>query len=163
MCIRDRINVDPHPGNYIFHEDGRVTFLDFGCVETMEPERRKLAADMHLAAAAGDETKWRRCAAVITETKAGPYQTALLDYLRECFRPLFEAPYRIESQYVSEVVRGIYQMKQHMLGRKSGFTPPPRGTVFLNRLQIGFYSVLGRFDVEADYPSVDRAYLTTNS
>ena len=26
------INADPHPGNYLFHDDGRVSFLDFGCV-----------------------------------------------------------------------------------------------------------------------------------
>jgi predicted unusual protein kinase regulating ubiquinone biosynthesis (AarF/ABC1/UbiB family) len=26
-------NADPHPGNYHFHEDGSVTFLDFGCVK----------------------------------------------------------------------------------------------------------------------------------
>ena len=28
-------NADPHPGNYIFHDDGTVTFLDFGCVKQM--------------------------------------------------------------------------------------------------------------------------------
>ena len=28
-----KFNGDPHPGNYIFHEDGRVTFLDFGLVK----------------------------------------------------------------------------------------------------------------------------------
>ena len=26
-------NGDPHPGNYLFDDDGRVTFLDFGCVK----------------------------------------------------------------------------------------------------------------------------------
>jgi predicted unusual protein kinase regulating ubiquinone biosynthesis (AarF/ABC1/UbiB family) len=26
-------NADPHPGNYLFHDDGSVTFLDFGCVK----------------------------------------------------------------------------------------------------------------------------------
>ncbi len=30
------INADPHPGNYIFHPDGSVTFLDFGCVKRFE-------------------------------------------------------------------------------------------------------------------------------
>jgi predicted unusual protein kinase regulating ubiquinone biosynthesis (AarF/ABC1/UbiB family) len=27
------INADPHPGNYVFHEDGSVSFLDFGSVK----------------------------------------------------------------------------------------------------------------------------------
>jgi predicted unusual protein kinase regulating ubiquinone biosynthesis (AarF/ABC1/UbiB family) len=30
-------NGDPHPGNYLFHEDGSVTFLDFGCVKRFTP------------------------------------------------------------------------------------------------------------------------------
>jgi len=33
MHLFDMFNGDPHPGNYLFHEDGAVTFLDFGCVK----------------------------------------------------------------------------------------------------------------------------------
>lgn len=31
-------NADPHPGNYLFHADGTVTFLDFGCVKRWSPD-----------------------------------------------------------------------------------------------------------------------------
>lgn len=31
-------NGDPHPGNYLFHEDGGVTFIDFGCVKRFTPD-----------------------------------------------------------------------------------------------------------------------------
>ena len=44
------LNADPHPGNYIFHPDGRVTFLDYGCVQTIEAEHRARAEKVHLAA-----------------------------------------------------------------------------------------------------------------
>lgn len=38
--FRDRVtNLDPHPGNYLFHEDGRVTFLDFGACQRFRPDR----------------------------------------------------------------------------------------------------------------------------
>ena len=30
-------NGDPHPGNYIFHKSGRVTFLDFGLTKVFQP------------------------------------------------------------------------------------------------------------------------------
>jgi len=33
MHIHHVFNGDPHPGNYIFHEDGGITFLDFGCIK----------------------------------------------------------------------------------------------------------------------------------
>ena len=32
-------NADPHPGNYLFHDDGSVTFLDFGCVKRFTAQR----------------------------------------------------------------------------------------------------------------------------
>ncbi len=38
-CIHQlgSFNGDPHPGNYKFHHDGSVTFLDFGLVKTWQP------------------------------------------------------------------------------------------------------------------------------
>ena len=30
------LHSDPHPGNYLFHDDGSVTFLDFGCVKQFD-------------------------------------------------------------------------------------------------------------------------------
>ena len=32
------LNGDPHPGNYLFSEDGKVIFLDFGCVRVFPQE-----------------------------------------------------------------------------------------------------------------------------
>jgi predicted unusual protein kinase regulating ubiquinone biosynthesis (AarF/ABC1/UbiB family) len=32
-------NADPHPGNYIFHDDGSVSFLDFGCIKRLAREQ----------------------------------------------------------------------------------------------------------------------------
>ncbi len=31
-------HADPHPGNYLFHDDGSVSFLDFGCVKRFARE-----------------------------------------------------------------------------------------------------------------------------
>ena len=31
-------NGDPHPGNYLFHDNGAVTFIDFGCVKRFTPD-----------------------------------------------------------------------------------------------------------------------------
>ena len=32
-------NADPHPGNYLFHDDGSVSCLDFGCVKRFSREQ----------------------------------------------------------------------------------------------------------------------------
>jgi predicted unusual protein kinase regulating ubiquinone biosynthesis (AarF/ABC1/UbiB family) len=38
MFLHLAYNGDPHPGNYLFHEDGGVSFLDFGCVKYFRPQ-----------------------------------------------------------------------------------------------------------------------------
>ena len=43
-------NADPHPSNYLFLPDGRVAFLDFGCVQELVPHRKGYARAMHHAA-----------------------------------------------------------------------------------------------------------------
>jgi predicted unusual protein kinase regulating ubiquinone biosynthesis (AarF/ABC1/UbiB family) len=35
-------NCDPHPGNYLFQDDGRIVFLDYGCCRRFPDERRRL-------------------------------------------------------------------------------------------------------------------------
>jgi predicted unusual protein kinase regulating ubiquinone biosynthesis (AarF/ABC1/UbiB family) len=35
-------HADPHPGNYLFHDDGSVSFLDFGCVKRFAREHAEM-------------------------------------------------------------------------------------------------------------------------
>ncbi|MCB0981893.1 MAG: AarF/ABC1/UbiB kinase family protein, partial [Ilumatobacter sp.] len=44
-------NGDPHPGNYLFHGDGRVTFLDFGLVKHFSEAEMRTFVGMVKAAA----------------------------------------------------------------------------------------------------------------
>ncbi|MCA9602593.1 MAG: hypothetical protein KC417_11235, partial [Myxococcales bacterium] len=111
---------------------------------------------MHRAALAGDRERHRAAAKRGLGTDSGAYEDALLGHLWRCFEPIRSTPFRMERNYVSDLVRGIQELKVHMIRRGSNVTPVPRGVVFLNRLQFGFYSILARFDVDADYRGVDR-------
>ena len=54
-------NGDPHPGNYVFHGDGRITFLDFGLVRYFsEAETATFAAMVKAAAIDHDAAEFRR-------------------------------------------------------------------------------------------------------
>jgi hypothetical protein len=56
-------NGDPHPGNYVFHGQGRVTFLDFGLCSTLSPETTDgLQRTLRRLVIEGDETGGRRLA-----------------------------------------------------------------------------------------------------
>jgi predicted unusual protein kinase regulating ubiquinone biosynthesis (AarF/ABC1/UbiB family) len=153
-------NADPHPGNYVFHDDGRVTFLDFGCVQPIVGERQRRAVDLHRAALRGDEAEFRAMAAILLGTRGGLYEKLALDYTRTCFEPLFSSPFRLTRDFSKSVAERLRQMKMQLIKKgMDDFVPLPEGMVFMNRLQFGFYSVLARFDVEVDYAAVERTFL----
>jgi predicted unusual protein kinase regulating ubiquinone biosynthesis (AarF/ABC1/UbiB family) len=154
------LNADPHPGNYIFQPDGQVTFLDFGCIQAVEADRRPFARRIHLAAIARDYDDFARGVVSMVDAKSGPLGDAAIAYTRQCFEPLFASPYRITRSYAAGLVAGMKEMS--LVARKAKdaefFTMPPE-MLFVNRLQFGFYSVLARLDVEADYAAVERGFL----
>jgi predicted unusual protein kinase regulating ubiquinone biosynthesis (AarF/ABC1/UbiB family) len=55
-------NADPHPGNYLFHDDGSVSFLDFGCVKRLGREQVDVMISIGRACVRGDVLgTWRAC------------------------------------------------------------------------------------------------------
>jgi len=153
------LNADPHPGNYVFHEGGRVTFLDYGCIQPID-ERRRHAVHIHRAALARDEAEFARGVTRMVGSKPGPLEDLAIRYTRQCFRPLFESPYRITKPFAASLVGGMREMAvvARKLPEEQFFTMPPE-MLFVNRLQFGFYSVLARLEIEADYASVERGFI----
>ncbi len=53
-------NADPHPGNYVFHEDGGVSFLDFGSVKRLRRDRIEMLVAIYREGLRGDvQGTWR--------------------------------------------------------------------------------------------------------
>ncbi len=153
-------NADPHPGNYIFQPDGRVTFVDFGCVQPLEGARRRSAARMHDAAHREDHEAFAQAAREMLHLRGGRYEAAALEYVRACFRTLFESPFHVTRAYSTSLVDGFKEMAiEFRKGRGDDFVPLPPGILFINRLQFGFYSVLARLDTVADYRAVEQSYI----
>jgi len=153
-------NADPHPGNYLFQEDGTIVFLDFGCVQPIEGDRLTLAREIHLAGMRRDEEEFAKAAKRLLQTRGGTYEKMAVAYSRRCFEPLFSSPYRITRPYVASLVEGVKEMKDSVLLKEGGnFVQLPPGRLFINRLQFGFYSVLARLDVEVDYARIEEGFL----
>jgi predicted unusual protein kinase regulating ubiquinone biosynthesis (AarF/ABC1/UbiB family) len=152
-------NADPHPGNYLFHEDGRITFLDFGCSQRVSTSYLAALREMHRAGIARDEGAFGRAARVGLGTRAGSYESALFSYLWQCFAPLTETPFHLDRAYATAIVKDVQKVKREIFRRGAELTPLPHGIALLNRLNFGFYSLLARLDVAADYVGVDQAIL----
>lgn len=152
-------NADPHPGNYLFHPDGSVTFLDFGCVQPLGETQLLRARRVHHAALRGDEAEFEQRIIELLGLKGGKYQATALDYTKQCFQPLLASPFHMTRAYVAELVQQIQELKRVMLANDKSFVPLPPNMVFMNRLQFGFYSVLARLDVRVDYRAIELDFL----
>ncbi len=152
-------NADPHPGNYLFQEGGGVAFLDFGCVQEIPEGNHARALAVHRAALDRDESRFRDAARALLESRPGPHETRSVAYVRECFAPIFESPYRVTRPYVAGLVTEMRDIGRAAFKRESNATGLPAGMVFMNRLQFGFYSVLARLDAPVDYNAVERTFI----
>jgi predicted unusual protein kinase regulating ubiquinone biosynthesis (AarF/ABC1/UbiB family) len=152
-------NADPHPGNYLFGEDGTIAFLDYGCVQPISDARLRIARTLHRAARLRDERAFRDGVIELLETRGGEYEATVVRYIRSCFEPLFASPFHMTRQYVTQVVQGVTELKSHILGGDRSFAPLPGGMVFMSRLQFGFFSVLARLDAVVDYARVEEEFL----
>jgi predicted unusual protein kinase regulating ubiquinone biosynthesis (AarF/ABC1/UbiB family) len=57
---RSAFNADPHPGNYLFHEGGSVSFLDFGSVKRLRRDRIEMLVAIYSECLRGDvQGTWR--------------------------------------------------------------------------------------------------------
>ena len=94
------------------------------------------------------------------ETHGGDYEEMVYAYLQNCFKPIFEAPFEITQDYSADLVKEFKGMVMGLLKTSDdGFVPMPPGVLFINRLQFGFYSILARLNIEADYASTEKLYL----
>jgi hypothetical protein len=116
---------------------------------------------MHFGALRRDERTFAKHAARLLQTNGGRYEKLVVEFCQHCFEPLFQSPYRITRAYAASLVKHARSIADEVRGMKAGeFVPMPAAMLFMNRLQFGFYSVLARLDVEVDYGTVERTFLS---
>jgi predicted unusual protein kinase regulating ubiquinone biosynthesis (AarF/ABC1/UbiB family) len=144
-------NGDPHPGNYLFHDDGRVTFLDFGLVKHFtRPELDTFASMVKAAALDHDAAEYRR----IVE-RAGlllPGAPVDTDEVGRYFS-YFYAPVREDRtmtwtrEYANSIVRHTFDRSSPI----SQYATVPRSFVFIQRINLGLYALLGELGATGNY------------
>lgn len=152
-------NADPHPGNYLFHEDGSVTFIDFGCVQPIPDEIRRPAVRAHQAALLGDLERFDDAVSQMLGTHGGAFGEATRAYTTRCFEPLLRERFTITPEYAAELFTEARTMKKAMSVKDGSFVAPPPQLALMNRLQFGFYSVIAKLDVELDFRSIESEFL----
>jgi predicted unusual protein kinase regulating ubiquinone biosynthesis (AarF/ABC1/UbiB family) len=144
-------NGDPHPGNYLFHGDGRVTFLDFGLVKHFgHDEMHTFARMVEAAAVHHDAAAYRE--AVEEAGLLRPGAPVSTEEVGEYFS-LFYEPVRLDremtwsGEYASSIVRHTFDRSSPI----SQYATVPRAFVFIQRINLGLYALLGDLGATGNY------------
>jgi predicted unusual protein kinase regulating ubiquinone biosynthesis (AarF/ABC1/UbiB family) len=147
-------NGDPHPGNYLFHGGGRVTFLDFGLVKYFSPAELQPLIDMVRYLCVDEDPEGFRAAMV----RAGfliPDAPVSTDTVVEHMAVFYDTvrrpgPLQITGDYASAVVRRFFDVRSPL----AQYVSVPRSYVILQRINLGLFAVLGELTATADWRAI---------
>ena len=146
-----RFNGDPHPGNYLFHGGGRVTFLDFGLVKHFtDDEMSTFVGMVRSAAYEHDVPTFRRIVEEAGMLRRGA--PADDDGIGEYFGQFYESVkddkvVTWSSEYASRIVRHTFDRTSPI----SQYATVPRAFVFIQRINLGLYALLGELRATGNY------------
>ena len=144
-------NGDPHPGNYLFHRGGRVTFLDFGLVKHFtEAEMITFASMVKAAAYDNDAAEFRSIVeqAGMLRPEAPVTTEAVGQYFEHFYEPVrLDREMTWSGEYASSIVRHTFDRTSPI----SQYATVPKAFVFIQRINLGLYALLGELRATGNY------------
>jgi len=144
-------NGDPHPGNYLFHGGGKVTFLDFGLVKNFtQTELTPLVSMVRDLCVDNDPEAFR-----VSMEDAGflvpgaPLDTeTIVDHMAVFYDTVrHPGPLTMTEEYSSAVVRRFFDLRSPL----APYVNIPRSYVILQRINLGLFALLGQLHATADW------------
>jgi hypothetical protein len=153
-------NADPHPGNYLFHDDGGVTFLDFGCVKRFSSEQ--VAAIRRISRSVFDDHDAQAMFQCFVDVGFIPRKTKLQPQrVFDWWAPIWDPgrgaePFTFTPEFAAWVLERNFDAfgEWRDIARGMGIGPESKDWTFLTRIQLGLYSVLGALRSTRDWRAV---------
>ena len=139
-------NGDPHPGNYLFHGGGRVTFLDFGLTKQFTDD--DLAPLIDAVRFLVFEKDFEAFRAALERAGAPVPTQVVVDRFGQFYGTVLrDAPMTITPAYASAIVRRFFDAR----GPLAPYSDVPRAYVIMQRINLGLYAVLGSLNATANW------------
>ncbi|WP_433328313.1 ABC1 kinase family protein [Spirillospora sp. CA-294931] len=153
-------NADPHPGNYLFHDDGTVTFLDYGCVKRFTREQIDGLRGSIGAIVDGDARLLHRLFVErgIIGADSGVAPEDLMAWHAEMLVPTTaEQPFTFTEEYASSVIQAGLSLNgpYRDVIREVDFESD---MVLLSRIDLGMTAVLGTLKATGYWGSIWREW-----
>ena len=160
--LRDRsFNGDPHPGNYRFTPDGRVTLLDFGLVKRLDDdEHLGLMAVLDAVLAHDAEgTTAAMVAAGFLPSDHGLDPEQVFDCVGAPYRAYFDDVFTFTPAYVGDALRALLDVRGPYADVLAALDMPP-SFVLIDRVVWGVSSLLGRLEATNRWRGIVLEYRT---
>ena len=144
-------NGDPHPGNYLLADDGRMAFLDFGLVKHFEPDEVLQFTSLIRAMLGGDRSGFRAEAERVEVLRPGAPFTD--DEIYEWFTAYYELvlndrPMTITSDYSGGLLRQTFDGKTNQILKHANVPPT---FALIQRINLGLFSILANLEATANW------------
>lgn len=147
-------NGDPHPGNYIFHGEGRITFLDFGLVKHFSDEDTRLFESLITNMVVDrDFPTFRKTiedAGLLkpdqpfSDEAIGEYFSYFYDFVLE------DREFTFDEEYSAAGVRAIFETGgEH--GELKKVLDVPSSFVVLQRINLGVIALFAQLDATMNW------------
>ena len=147
-------NGDPHPGNYLFHGDGKVTFLDFGMVKHFtDTDILPLMEMARTLCVAGEPAEFRASLeeAGFLVPGAPLSDEQIVDHLAVFYQLVREnEDVTVTGEYASSVVRRFFDVRSPV----AQWARIPRSYVILQRINLGLFALLGEMKATANWRAI---------
>lgn len=152
-------NGDPHPGNYILLPDGKVAFVDYGCVARFSDDTIAGFLRVLRALYAHDLPAWRAAIEDIgILQRAAPFtDEELYDHMHWYWAPILDDNVKFTPELAAEMVRHNTQATGQG-GRINQHCNVPAGMVFLTRINFGLAGLLANLGAEGNWRAIVREY-----
>jgi predicted unusual protein kinase regulating ubiquinone biosynthesis (AarF/ABC1/UbiB family) len=149
-------NADPHPGNYLFHDDGSVSFLDFGCVKRFRREQVEMMNTVVRECLRDDVlATWRAAVEIGFFPSSGDVTPEeVFDYWREPFEMYWgEQPFTVTPEYVAAWIERRFSPTGPSSNAFRHAAAPSDYTI-MSRIEMGVMSVIAELRATNDWASI---------
>lgn len=152
-------NGDPHPGNYLLLPDGKVGFIDYGCVARFDDSVVAGFLRVLNALYAHDLDAWRLAVEDLgILQREAPFSTdELYEHMHWYWAPILEDDVTFTPELAAEMVRHNTQTTG-LGGRINQHCNVPAGMVFLTRINFGLAGLLANLRAAGNWREIVREY-----
>lgn len=156
-----RFNTDPHPGNYRVHEDGTVSFLDFGNTKVVDPQWLADTRRILEAVLAQDRERYLDEAVALgylrrADRVDGDWLLAQTIATAEPW--LRDQELRIDPEYVARLLGMLLEASPQAIRLVREVKVPPE-EIWFRRVQVGVFAILGQLHAKANWHRIMREYV----